>query len=361
MSAPANTRTPVNLNPASKLPAWVPAGARLYLSHVTQGQSLRALGRVHGCHASTVLRQIRQVETRRDDPLVDEALRRLDLSLRNRPSPPPAKDPRMMMTRPAIAPPQSDSDDLTQEAMQALRHLVRPKALLIVAADMPKSVVTCETAEGTSERLAVLAREVAEAMALNGWIRLCKQGRVSSYVISATGRMALRRHCVSLGLDYEPFGTPPETPPSKRTRYGQMESPVTVLARRQDARGAPFLDAAQVQAAARLREDFVMAQLEEEPVDCAAEMVLALEKTLVAKSDCRATMAARQRLGDMLRDLGPGLGDMVLRCCCRLEGVEAAEQALGWSARSGKIVLRIALQHAVRHYTQLASEDTLIG
>ena len=42
-----------------------------------------------------------------------------------------------------------------------------------------------------------------------------------------------------------------------------------------------------------------------------------------------------------LRDLGPGLGDVALRVCCFLEGIEAAEQRMGWAARSGKIVLRI--------------------
>jgi hypothetical protein len=55
-----------------------------------------------------------------------------------------------------------------------------------------------------------------------------------------------------------------------------------------------------------------------------------------------------------LRDLGPGLGDVALRCCCYLEGLETAEKELGWSARSGKIVLRIALQRLRRHYEERA-------
>ncbi len=53
-----------------------------------------------------------------------------------------------------------------------------------------------------------------------------------------------------------------------------------------------------------------------------------------------------------LRELGPGLGDVALKCCCYLEGLEVTEKTLGWSARSGKIVLRIALQRLKRHYEQ---------
>ena len=51
-----------------------------------------------------------------------------------------------------------------------------------------------------------------------------------------------------------------------------------------------------------------------------------------------------------LADLGPGLSDVVTRCCCYLEGLETTEKRLGWSARSGKIVLRIALMRLQKHY-----------
>lgn len=51
-----------------------------------------------------------------------------------------------------------------------------------------------------------------------------------------------------------------------------------------------------------------------------------------------------------MADLGPGLSDVLMRCCCYLEGVEAAKKRLGWSARSGKIVLRIALMRLHQHY-----------
>jgi hypothetical protein len=48
--------------------------------------------------------------------------------------------------------------------------------------------------------------------------------------------------------------------------------------------------------------------------------------------------------------------------CCFLEGIEAAEQRLGWAARSGKIVLRIALQRLHRHYLECYGKSgPLIG
>jgi len=63
-----------NLSADFRLPDWLPEAARLYLDHTEAGLSLRALARREGCHASTVMRQVRRYENRRDDPLVDEAL-----------------------------------------------------------------------------------------------------------------------------------------------------------------------------------------------------------------------------------------------------------------------------------------------
>ena len=63
-----------NLTSHLTLPDWLPDAVRLYLDHTFSGVSLRALARRDGLHASTILRQVRRYETRRDDPLLDEAL-----------------------------------------------------------------------------------------------------------------------------------------------------------------------------------------------------------------------------------------------------------------------------------------------
>ncbi|MEH6361358.1 MAG: helix-turn-helix domain-containing protein, partial [Amylibacter sp.] len=49
---------------------------REYIDHVENGISLRKIARRDGVHPSTVLRRIRKIEARRDDPLLDDILTR---------------------------------------------------------------------------------------------------------------------------------------------------------------------------------------------------------------------------------------------------------------------------------------------
>ncbi len=68
-----------------------------------------------------------------------------------------------------------------------------------------------------------------------------------------------------------------------------------------------------------------------------------------------------ERLRAALAELGPGLADIAILCCCFQEGLESCEKKLGWSARSGKIVLRIALQRLKRHYDALGDSGNMIA
>jgi hypothetical protein len=127
---------------------------------------------------------------------------------------------------------------------------------------------------------------------------------------------------------------------------------VAALGRRRDKDGKAFLDHDLVEAAERLREDFELAQMGPRVAQNWDRFLTGGDRGGL-RSDAglaEGPRAARDRVAAALRDLGPGLGDMVLRCCCFLEGLEAAEKRMGWSARSGKIVLRIALQRLKRHY-----------
>ena len=72
----ANINVPHPQGPS--LPEWVPTEVITYLAHLEGGNSLRHIARKCGCHASTVLRQVRKTEGLRDDPLADAALSTLE-------------------------------------------------------------------------------------------------------------------------------------------------------------------------------------------------------------------------------------------------------------------------------------------
>jgi hypothetical protein len=63
-----------------------------------------------------------------------------------------------------------------------------------------------------------------------------------------------------------------------------------------------------------------------------------------------AQLSAKRRFDAALAALGPGLSDIAWRTLCALEGLPAAEGALGWPARSGRVVLGLALDRLADHY-----------
>jgi hypothetical protein len=361
----------VNFGPRN-LPKWVPPGAQAYLAHTENGTAIRALARRAGCHASTIMRQIRRVETRRDDPLVDDALRRLGALLH---SPPRPSTPTCAKETPAMRENASEMPDettFTAEAIRVLRRLCESGAILAFAPEMEKAVVVRDTATGPGTRTAVVDRRIAEALSLKEWIAPTGKGRIVRYHITPTGRGALaemlakveNREAQNAGgfaeastafegarSIQENFDGPSR---GRRARYGLAESPLIALSRRRGKEGEPFLSEELVHAGERLREDFELAQI-------GPRLTQDWDQFLTAGIDTGTRGAipgfstpaeARARVAAALQDLGPGLSDVVLRCCCYLEGLEAAEKKLGWSARSGKIVLRIALMRLKRHYDE---------
>lgn len=361
-------------------PAWLPKAARLYLTHTERGLSLREIARAEGCHPSTILRQVRAYENRRDDPLVDEALTRIGAVLRDA-GPATGQGPMqpdclsqqgdhdMTAHRPIPAPADLPAEaTLRREARRVLRRLTESDAVLAVSAELDKAVVL----KGTM-RLAVVERQVAEAFAVKGWIEVQKPGRVTTYALSSAGRVAVRQMLaednesgaarLDAGLAEAPTrfsgnerewalpGAADRERSSRRARVSLSESPVQVLARRRDKDGTPFLAPELVAAAERLREDFELAQVGPRVAQNWDRFLTGTDRGPFREpGGADGAARARDRVALALRDLGPGLGDVVLRCCCYLEGIESAEQRMGWSARSGKIVLRIALMRLRRHY-----------
>lgn len=345
-----------NLAPLRDLPAWVPDAVRLYIDHTEDGQSLRALARRHGLHASTVLRHVRRCEMRRDDPLVDQALAAFHDT---GPQTAPQCTEDTMQHSPL--PPQMDDATISQQAPRLLRRLAEGGAFLAIAPDMEKAAVMRKLPDGRLMRMAVVDRALAQVFALKEWIVQKEGGKVATYELTAAGRAELKARLnqparggmAEAGAQFA-GAEGWEGEGSRRVRYNLAESPVAVLGRRRDKDGKPYLDSEFVRAAERLREDFELAQM-------GTHVAQNWEGFLTAGvtggrsgggAGIGAPRDARARVAAALGDLGPDLGDIALRVCCYLEGVEEAEQRLGWAARSGKVVLRIALRRLARHYME---------
>ena len=139
-------------------------------------------------------------------------------------------------------------------------------------------------------------------------------------------------------------------PPSRGARrsvtVNLLESPLGWLR----ARG--LIDRRQFDAGERLRGDWTMAGLgprvtmrwDAAPSGSARRGPDApLDPTLAA-------IAAKRRFEAAVATAGKGLQDILWRVVCDGEGLEAAETALGWPKRSGKLVLIMALDRVADFY-----------
>ena len=364
----------------SAIPKWLPRDANSYLQHVCLGLSIRELARRSDCHASTILRQVRKIEAERDDPLKDEALERLSASYLSFAQKSPINTEQEMSS--VAAREVIDSDvEVEKEARRILRRLCETHSFLLVSPEMEKAAVFRETVPGRRTRIAVVDREIAQVFALKDWIEGQQSGRVGIYKITNAGKSALKRLLAQdrknrgskspyseepdpFREQHQDFGTRniAEQGNVRKVRYNLAESPLTALSRKKAPDGSPYLLAEHLEAGERLREDFELAQIGPRTTQNWDHFLTASTQGGAADSGTGSDGAsrARARVSAALADLGPGLADVVFRCCCFLEGLETAEKRLGWSARAGKVVLRIALGRLSEHYKN-SNDSRLIG
>jgi hypothetical protein len=142
----------------------------------------------------------------------------------------------------------------------------------------------------------------------------------------------------------------PEGPTKSGARSGARsvtvnvaESPLGWL----HARG--HLDDSQFSAGERLRMDWELAQL-------APRMTMRWDPVRIrgtgdsGLSPTERQMAAKARFDGAIEAAGPGLSDILWRVVCAGETLPDAERSLEWPARSGKLVLRLALDRVASFY-----------
>lgn len=120
------------------------------------------------------------------------------------------------------------------------------------------------------------------------------------------------------------------------------ESPLTWL----HARG--HLSDRQFEAGERLRADWERAQL-------GPRVTMRWDPVRTGGGEQGLTpgerqIAARDRFHAAVAEAGSGLSDILWRVVCAGEGLPQAERALAWPARSGKLVLGIALDRIAGFY-----------
>ena len=121
------------------------------------------------------------------------------------------------------------------------------------------------------------------------------------------------------------------------------ESPLTWL----HARG--HLSDRQFDAGERLRADWERAQLSP-GVTMRWDAVRIKGGTDRGLGPTERQLAAKQRFDGAIAEAGPGLSDVLWRVACAGEAIADAERALAWPARSGKLVLKLALDRVADFY-----------
>jgi hypothetical protein len=121
------------------------------------------------------------------------------------------------------------------------------------------------------------------------------------------------------------------------------ESPLSWL----HARG--HLDDRLFEAGERLRADYERAQLSP-GVTMRWDPVQIRSTNDAGLNPSERQIAARTRFDGAIAAAGKGLEDILWRVVCACEALPAAEKALEWPVRSGKLVLRIALDRVADFY-----------
>jgi len=138
--------------------------------------------------------------------------------------------------------------------------------------------------------------------------------------------------------------TPPpgKRPRGRRVSVNVAESPLAWLA----ARG--LVSPRQNEAGERLRADYERAAI-------APSVTMRWDARVDGGggdglSPTERQVAAKRRFDAAIAGAGRGLSDILWRVICAGEGLPAAERELGWPARSGRLVLGLALDRLADHY-----------
>jgi len=135
-------------------------------------------------------------------------------------------------------------------------------------------------------------------------------------------------------------------------QVNDAESPLMWLHRRSGADGVPLIDERAFLAGERFRRDVTQAAMLPSVTTNWSRMESAAGRN-EPRDPALATdvvIAARERVRAAFRLLGPDTGHFILDVCGFLVPLQEAESRRSWPARSGKLVLKLALARLADHY-----------
>jgi Domain of unknown function (DUF6456) len=145
---------------------------------------------------------------------------------------------------------------------------------------------------------------------------------------------------------------PPGSPGDARpVEAAGDDNPLLWMFRRKDKAGDSMIGPAAFAAGERLRADLTFAgMLPKVTMDWSGQTRVDRSGEGGRLNPTEAAMAARQRVDQALRAVGPEFSGLLFDLCGFCKGLEAIERDRGWPARSGKVVVKIALASLARHY-----------
>lgn len=231
--------------------------------------------------------------------------------------------------------------EVEREARRVLRRLASPRAALLPRGG---GYAVARAPSGAAASRVTLGADFVTAFLRAGWIAAAGPDR---YVIAQAGLDLLARggadgfaaqHRLLQDAVLE------EGADRRSVKINSFESPLARLKAR------ALVDGIQFAAGEKLRRDYTLGQLAPRMgVDWSAPVVSG-GRGAGRESVSDIALAARQRFNRALAAVGPGLSDLLFDVCCALAALERAEDARGWSRRSGRVVLKIALDRLAAHY-----------
>lgn len=218
------------------------------------------------------------------------------------------------------------------------------------------TLVVVAPRNGVTVIRARLPAAVGDAALSEGLVEWARESGSRHLRLAEAGRALLRRMASDGAVDSfrAQHGTIVARPLEKGARpalVNEAESPLAWLARRKGTDGKPFLEPVQIEAGERFRRDVERAQiLQRVTANWEASTASSRRGADAGVAVTEIAMDARRRLTRACEAVGPELAGLLTDVCGYLKGLETVESERGWPARSGKVVLRIALERLAQHY-----------